>query len=93
MLITPCSEVRVDMTACLMRLAAEWAEAAGSSIAWLDDADISARMLTEPDPAKRALWRCVLQLLERLSAASGREVRELVADFAAQPVQQAAEGP
>lgn len=89
----PCEVDERAMADLLLRLAAEWAEASGAALSWLPDTDTTARMLTEPDAGKRALWRCVVQLMEVLSASSGLDVGQLVDDLDLQPVQQRAKGP
>ena len=58
----------------LMALAESWASDAGMTLAWASMPE-ALSMLTEPDAAKRALWRCALQLATALAEATAEGAR------------------
>lgn len=76
----------------LMALAESWACDAGMTLAWASKPE-ALSMLTEPDAAKRALWRCAMQLAAALASPSGDQASELVQRGVLQPVQQHVEAP
>lgn len=65
----------------LVMLVRAWGLDAGLAAEWLDKLDAQCQILIDPDPGKRAHWRCALQLARLCEQVSGRPIADLLRDL------------
>ena len=65
----------------LLLLVRAFANDAGLAAEWLHSEDAMVSALIDPDPGKRAHWRCAMQLARACERAPGRPIADLLADL------------